>query len=442
LCLAVVAALPSAGMAAGLNYEVGLGYLHSDNINFSETDPFSEDVALATLRFAAFRDASALRMRARGSLQYLDYTGGSYPDEVRGDLAGQIDWILLPGRLEWVFEDYLSNQPIDVLTGLVPSNVQQVNLFVTGPSYYHRFGDAARAQVDLRYTDSQAQETNDFDGSRVMLAARFTREVNPTNTVSAHLEASTVRFSNESTTPDYRRYDGFVRYQRKLPVTDLQLDLGYTQLDPGESQDSTSAPLVRAEMLWHASPRISLNGRLEYQFADAAQDLIRSGTRFAAEPYAQSLDYVDPFDAIADLSSTQPVVGSDVYRERRVEFDYRYSGDRLDVTLNPYTQSFHYTTELNPDAADLDQHTNGQGLSLDYRLRPQMSLSFTATHDDREFRNTGRSDDDLTAILALRWQTTTHWHWRVELQHRKRDSSEPGASFTENSFVAAIVYRG
>jgi hypothetical protein len=440
--MAVLAALPSTGMAAGVNYEVGLGYLHSDNINFSETDPFSEDVALATLRFAAFRDASAYRMRARGSLQYLDYLGGSYPDEVRGDFAGQINWILLPGSLEWVFEDYLSNEPIDILTGLVPSNVQQVNLFVTGPSFYHRFGDATKAQVDLRYTDTQAQETDDFDGDRVMLAARIIREVNPTNTISGHLEASTVSFNNEAATPDYRRYDGFVRYQRKLPVTDLQLDLGYTQLDPSEANDSASAPLVRAEMLWHATPRISLNGRFEYQFADAAQDLIRSGTRFAEEPYAQSLDYVDPFDALSELSSTQPVVGSDVYRERRVEFDYRYSGERLAVTLNPYSQSFHYATELNPDAADLDQNNRGQGFSLDYRLRPEMSLHFTATHEDRDFRNTGRSDDDLTALLALRGQVTTHWHWRVELQHRKRDSSEPGASFTENSFVAAIVYRG
>jgi hypothetical protein len=429
-------------MAADINYELGLGYLHSDNLNLSETDPSSENVALATLRFAAMREGSALRMHARGSLQYLDYLGGSYPDELRGDLAGQINWSLLPGRLDWVFEDYLSQQPIDVLTGLVPSNQQQVNLFVTGPSLYLRLGDATRAQVDLRYTNGYAEKTKDFNGNRVTLAARFVREINPTNTVSGNIEASTVNLNNETVTPDYRRYDGFLRYQRKLPVTDLQVDLGYTRLDPSAGRPSASAPLVRAGMLWHASPRIAFNARVEYQFADAAQDLIRFGAGLAAEPYSRALDYADPFDAIAEMGSAGQLISSAVYRERRVEFDYRYSGDRLDVTISPYSQSFRYSTELNPGAADLDQHNHGQGLSMNYRLRPQMNLSFTATHEQRAFRNQDRSDEDTTASLALSKQTATHWRWRLELQHRKRDSDQPGAGFTENSIVAAIVYRG
>lgn len=443
LCLTILAALPSAVMATDLNYELGLGFLHSDNLNFSETDPSSEDVALATLRFAATREGSAFRMHARGSLQYLDYLGNSYPDELRGDLAGQIIWSLLPGRVDWVFEDYLSRQPIDILTGLVPTNQQQVNLFVTGPSLYLRLGGATQAQLDLRYTNSYAEETKDFNGNRVTLAARLIREINSTNTVSGNFEVSTINFTNESITPDYRRYDGFLRYQRKLPVTDLQLDLGYTRLDPSAGRPSASAPLVRAEMLWHASPRIAFNARLEYQFADAAQDLIRSGTGRATEAYSRALDYADPFDAIAEMGGAEQLVSGAVYRERRVQFDYQYSGDRLDVTISPYSQSFRYSTELNPGATDLDQHNHGQGLSLDYRLRPQMSLTFTATHEQRAFRNQGgRSDEDTTASLALSRQTATHWRWRLEVQHRKRESSQPGAGFTENSIVAAIVYRG
>ena len=96
----------------------------------------------------------------------------TFDDRFRGKFAGNVNWTLLPERLDWVFEDYMSPQQIDEFASSSPDNEQQVNLFVTGPTLYARFGAATRGQFDLRYGNSYAEENDEFNGDRYSAAAR------------------------------------------------------------------------------------------------------------------------------------------------------------------------------------------------------------------------------------------------------------------------------
>src|SRR5690606_17994465 len=211
LPLALLAALPCGAQSLRVDYTVGASVLHSDNINLSQDASESETVVSPELTFEATQSGSATAFKARGRLQYLDYRDDTYPDEARGEFAGQFQWMLVPQRLAFVVEDYLGRQPVDFVAGYSPGNQQQVNVFNAGPSLFVRFGDAMRGQLDLRYSDTHAEETREFNGSRYLAGGRLFRDLGQNRMLSANVEATRVRFDVDASN-DYDRYDGYVGY--------------------------------------------------------------------------------------------------------------------------------------------------------------------------------------------------------------------------------------
>ena len=117
LAAAVLLAAPVGAQAARLDYRLGLSYLHSDNIGLSETTPVSENVLMPQFQFTVTQDSSAVQMRLNGSAQYLMFQHDTYEDDWRGQLDGQLNWVIAPERMHWAVEDYLSEQAIDTLMG-------------------------------------------------------------------------------------------------------------------------------------------------------------------------------------------------------------------------------------------------------------------------------------------------------------------------------------
>lgn len=117
--------------AARVSYEVGIGVLRSDNIGLAAVNERSDTVIAPQLRFDIEQSGSTLQLTGRGQLQYLDYVDDTFSDGFRGAFSGQALWTLLPDRLTWTFEDYLSRQPVNSFNAFSPANEQQTNLFVT-----------------------------------------------------------------------------------------------------------------------------------------------------------------------------------------------------------------------------------------------------------------------------------------------------------------------
>ena len=444
LCLALLLAIPGVATATQTDYEAGFGLLHSDNINLSDDEAADENVLFGFLRFVAMRDSSKVRLRSRGSLQYLNYLGNEFDDEIRGDLAGQLDWSLVPERINWVFEDYLSREPIDVLTGLVPSNQQQVNVFVTGPTFKGRFNDATHGQIDLRYANSWAEDNESFNSNRFVFAGRLFRDFSPVMTGSFNIEASTADFIHDELATDYKRYDAYFGLERKLPAMDLKADLGYSTVQPDGDIDSASGPLVRFTANWQPSARHGFSARVYYLFADSAQDLVREGSfvedEEGMEPVLSPGALFDTFDGLAQSNL---VISGSVYRERSAEFAYIYTGDRFNLRIRPYVQRLSYLVDLDPLglADQQNQKSHGESIGMDYLLREEMKLTFVTSHDYRDFTETGRTDRDWQANLGLENRMTRQWRWRFEVEHQRRDSSEFGKSYNETAVVLNLIYR-
>lgn len=424
ICVATMLALPSMAQAARLNYELGAGLMHSDNIALRETGEISETVFSPRLRFDFEHASSTLRTHFRGDVQYLDYRHDTYPDDTRGEFAGELDWTISPERANFIVRDSLSRQSIDSLTAFTPGNQQQINVFEAGPSFHVRVGEAMRGQLDLRYTDSYAEETRTFNSNRYNAAARLRRDLGDTDRISFNIEATRTEYDQFSSLYDYERYDAYVNYGSRLAATEINLDAGYSRLEP-QGGDRSSSALFRGQAAWQASPRSKLSADAAYQFADAAQDLILR----VGDPSSP----IDPGIGNPDNPNLQIV--PDTFKQKRAGLGYEFTGTRLHVLAQAYRERLRYLRD-----AAFDQDNHGGALYARYELRPQLHLTLHALRENREFLSFDRDDRDATLGIGLASRMSRHWGARLDYQRRKRDSSVGGQDYVENVVALSFTY--
>lgn len=422
LCVAVLCSLPGPSSSAQLDYQLDATIVRSDNINLSENNEIDETVVIPRLGFDFQQEGSAVRLLARGDIEYRNYLDDSFPNETRSELAGQFNWSVLPQRLSFVLEDYLSQEPITLREGNYPGNVQRVNVFVGGPSLHARFNDVTRAQLDLRATDSDAEETEDFNGRRYTAAGTLQRELSSTSQAVLGLVSTDAEF-DDPTASDFSRHDAFVGYRRNLERFNLEADAGYSRLRPDDNGDTVTSAIGRVTVGWQVTPRSQILVRGRYDLTDSVNDLIvRQGD--LSEPIIP-----EPVDSFVFVNPA-------VYRQRRFEVDYRYQGDRLSLRLRPMYRRLRYI-----DGASSDRDVRGGYLTLGYRVRPRFSLSLQANAINREFTDLAQEDKDRVYVLGGEYQISRHWSWHAEAIRRERTSTDPEPPYKENSIQLTATWR-
>ena len=418
--------LPSAVSAFQLDYLVELGLERNDNVNLSEDDPESATILRPMLGFNLQQEGSTVQANASGVVEYRDYTGGEFSNEFRGQLAGHLNWTMMPERLNLTIEDYVSVQPIDPLAQDTPNNQQQTNVFAIGPTLNFRLGPTVRGQAELRYINSHAEETQEFNTQRVSGALRAIKDLSTTSTISANVVDERIDFTEADAGPDYSRYSVFGRYTRNWTRLDLLTDFGYSWLDySGNTIENRHDPLARATLNWRASERSTFTVDAAYQFSDAASGMMTTaiGTTIPTNI------------ATGDATTT-----SQAYLEQRLALGYAYRGDRTGFTVAPYYRKLDYSSSDTEGETGLDQTGKGATAGMSYLLRPLISTGLTATGENLNYDQIAREDKSWTVTAFLRQQWARNWSWRVELTHYKRDSSAPGQSSDQNIAYFGITY--
>lgn len=423
LYVALFASLPVAAQAARIDYEVGVSWLHSDNIGLSEIDEVSDDVVSPWIQFNAVQTGSVLRFGLEGDVRYDTYLDNTFDDGVQGELAGSLNWTILPERIDFVVEDSLTRQSVNVLSGYSPGNQQQVNVFTAGPTFRARFSESTRGQIDLRYTDTYAEESTDFNGSRYSIAARLQRRLRTTDELSFHVNAMETDYDTDGDFFNYNRYDAYVGYRSTLASLDVEAELGYSRIEPKSSGDDSTSPLFRGNVAWRVTPRSTFTALFNYELADAAHNL---GFR-PAEPGGPVID---------DPTAPGLPIGPQTFRQRRLVLGYQFSNERLTLGINPYYERIRYLA-----ASTENQDIEGLTVNADYRLRPLTTLSLVAVRQKREYDDIFRSDTSTIVNFGVSRQFTRHWNGRVYVQRAERDSSSFSQSYVENSVFFSISWR-
>lgn len=419
--LLLALALPAA--AVDIDYQIGLSTLSSNNVGLNNTDTLDETVLSPQLRFDVTQAGSALNLKARGEWQYLDYLDNAFSNESRSEFAGQLQWALAPQRVDFVVEDYLSNQPTDVLTSFNPGNEQQINVFTAGPRFFARLGATTRAQAELRYSNTWAEKAKEFNGDRYGIAARVLRDIDPSRHLGINAEASQVSFDRAQSV-DYDRYDAFASYDEERERVTLGIDLGYSQVNRDGNRSNGSAPLVRANLQWAFASRSTLSGTVDYGFADAAGDV------------ASRASLIDG-PIIATLTNAELLANAEVFRQTRVATGYRYAGERWNLQASPYYQRINYQDTLTPD-----QTSRGGFASADVRLRPLLTLGARVVYERRRFATLDRRvDRDYSVQVTISREFTRHWGARLGAQRRERNSDDRLQSYNENQIFIDVTWR-
>ncbi|HEY3519739.1 MAG TPA: hypothetical protein VGK80_01720, partial [Rhodanobacteraceae bacterium] len=360
---------------------------------------------------------------------YRDYLQGDFSNELRGNLAAALNWIMLPERLAFAVTDNSSVEPVNSLANNAPTNVQQTNVFSAGPTLLLHFSNALRAQADLRYISTTASKTKYFDSDRGSGALRLVRELNATDQVSANVEAEHVHFTDPGTgpgqfTPDYDSYSVYGRYQSKLASIQIDAALGWSEYSFDQGTPDQSGVMARALLNWAVTPESTLGIGATRQFTDASEQLI-----------------VDPSQIGTSIDTTSIAVGNavitpQIYLEKRLDASYAYGGARLDFSITPYYRQQNYVND-----PLYSQEGPGLGFGLEYRLRPLLAIGFAAAGERTHYTSLDRHDEFYSYGPSLTDQLTPHWSWRLNLTRNQHDSSQPGLSYSENLVFFVISYK-
>src|SRR5262249_31526995 len=121
-CALSLAACSSA-YAINLDYTLQVGAGHSDNINESATDPVGESILIPKTTFTIEEKGADVQATAVGDIEYRDYLGGDFNNELRGQLSSVVNWIISPQRFSFDFEDYAAVAPVNILATNAPNNL-------------------------------------------------------------------------------------------------------------------------------------------------------------------------------------------------------------------------------------------------------------------------------------------------------------------------------
>lgn len=418
--LAALAVMPGTALAARVDYNIDLGMEHNDNVALSPDDGIAQRYLRAGLGFTVTENTSALQAQANGRVEYRNYEDDIFSDTTDGVLSGRVNWIAIPQRLFFTVEDSLSIQPVDALSPDGPGNRQQVNVFSAGPTLLINWSPSFQGQAELRYINSDAEISDQFNSKRVTTALRTIKELSPTRLLSANLQAQKVNFGDDIVARDYDRYDLFVRYSHSLAHFDLGVDVGYSRIGY-QHAESRSEPLLRADATWNPTERSHFTGAVSSQFSDTATDALTG-----IEPNSTLPDNVLTGDAVINASP---------YKVRSLDLGYNYTSTRLNFGVSSYVLNRNYI-----DSDQFDQDTHGARVDMHWLLRRALTLGLFGNSETIDYTQLNRKDDTVRLGATLRYHLARKWSVALQAERYRRGSTDPGQDVAQNIVYLSISY--
>ena len=418
--IAALAGFPGAAFAARVDYNIDLGIEKNDNVALSPEDEITQRYLRGGFGFTVTENTSAFQVQANGRMEYRKYEDDIFSDTTDGTLSGRANWIAIPQRLYFTVEDSLSVQSVNALSPDGPGNRQQVNVFSAGPTLLINWSPALQSQAELRYLDSDAEISDEFNSKRVAAALRTIRELSPTRRISANVQAQKVNFDDDIIARDYDRYDAFARYSHSLAHFDLGVDAGYSRIAYRHAE-SRSEPLFRADATWNPTDRSHFTAAVSSQFSDTATDALTGIEANTTIP-----DNVLAGDAVINASP---------YKVRSLDLGYGYASPRLSFGASAYLENSDYI-----DSDDFDQDMHGVRTHLHWQLRQTLTLSLFGNRATTDYTQLNRKDDNTRFGATLRYHWTRKWSAAVQAEHYRRGSTGAGQDVSQNIVYLSISY--
>jgi hypothetical protein len=422
LSSALLACLPGTAQAFRVDYNIDFGIERNDNLLLTPDDEVETTILRPGFGFTMTQESSTWQAEFTGRGEYLDYRDDRFDDTFEGVLTGRLNWVIVPERLSFTVEDDLSIQPVDTLLPDTPGNRQEVNVFAAGPTLLFDLGQTLRGAAELRYINSDAEITDEFNSSRVNLALRAIKELSPTSDVSANLQMQRVDFERDLVARDYDRNDLFARYTRRMASTEFAIDAGLSRIEYREGGGSRSEPLLRVEGTWHSGERHHITLRASSQFSDTASDALAG---------------IDPTSVVpGSIPIGEAVVNASPYEERGLDLQYRFTSPRVTAIFAPYYNRLRYV-----DTDEFDQNTYGARGDVSWQLRPRLDAGVYGAIGRVSYLRTDREDETREVGAYASYDWTRHLSTRLSVLRHERDISVAGEDARQNIILLTFRYQ-
>ena len=403
-------------------YELELGTYLSDNRSRRSPSDDAGVVLLPGMNFSWFRLGSRFEARATGRIEHYQWLESGPEDDLRLRLAAALDWQIVPQRLYWTLQDYADTQPVNLLLGDSPDNLQQTNVVLTGPSLRLWPQGIWSGLVEARYAHSYAEVTEAFNSERLSASAWLRYQPHPRRLFSIGAEGSDVEFREQSPdNPDFRRTDYVARYQSHFRRLGFELAGGRSRIEYVTGEEVTG-PIARATVRFDFNENHQLRVSALREYSDAVRDM---------------LGEVNRFDRPREMRS-RPQLRPQQFRVESAEVAWRSRHPRGEWWVMPYARDYDYPFEDEP----LTHQATGITAEGRYRLNSTLDLRGEIAFERRRFEDDLRVDRDARVGLHLERMLNSRWSLRTGVIRYDRRSNGDGANYRENVLAVALVRHG
>lgn len=422
LLLTALAAAIASGSAHAfrVDYQVDLGVERNDNLFFTPDNKVRTTILRPGLGFVLTEESSTWQAEFSGRAEYLHYQEGGYDDNFEGVLAGRLNWVAIPERLHFTLEDNLSVQPVDVLRPDVPDNRQQINVLSVGPTLFFDIGRTLKGAASVRYINSRAEVTDEFNSDRLDMALSATKEFSTTTQVSGHIQAQRVDFEDDTAARDFDRSNIFGRYTRTLASFDVAVDAGLSRIS-FRGGDSRSSPLFRVQGTWRPTSRHALGLSAASEYSDSAID---------------ALGGIGPGTSVrGGVVVGDSVVSGSPFKERSLEATYDYNTTRANLMVASYYNQLRYV-----ETSDFDQNNYGIRGEFNWQLRPRFEVGVFGSYGQVSYERLDRKDKSVEVGLQAGYAWGQHLSSHLRFTRYDRILSV-GQDTRQNVLEFVIAYR-
>jgi hypothetical protein len=390
---------------------------HTDNVFRTESAGVSD--TRTALGFAADirRDGRMLDYGLRADLDWEHFVDGSYRDSVVGVVDLGADWGTRSDPFQWTLRDTFTQSRLDPVANVTPDNLENVNLFSTGPGFNVQLGSSGLLRVQGLYSKASYEES-DLDSDSLLASVGVERVLSSRSVVGAYAVASRTEFSQAPVLRDFDVREYFVRYEADGRRTRISADAGYATLEERAGRSSGS-PLLRASVQRRTAGS-TLYARAEQRFASSAQ--LAQG--IGGNAGAGAGGFGSPLSAAGALESRAIAFG--VVRDR----------PRTSISLEAGWRDESYESDRS-----LDRSLASVQARLTRRLRPTLSLTLSAGYESEDAQNRLAGKADYTTLSAeLEQRVGRKLRLFLGVDSRSRSGGIAANRYSEGSVALRVVY--
>ncbi len=405
--------VPAVSSAVDFGYGLGYRAEHSNNMALVSANPSTDWLNVAQAEFALQElDSPNVTGRLYSKLEYDNYVHHTFDNQTLFFLNSAGTWSISPQRLTWTAEDYYGQIPINPFAVNTPNNMQNVNVFSTGPNLFLRMDPLNTLELGARYGNYHA-DTGSTNSNRGSAFAGWFYQLSPITVLSLNYQGEHAGYTSSAVGSGYTRNDLFARMAMRRPYGALIMDLGNTWLQQTNVADISGiyARLLASQQLTEAS---TVSFTATSTLTDTADTILA----------AQGVGAV----------TSGTIVGTDIYRLKHADVAYThrrtYGTDRIRI----FSERLDYYT------APLDQELTGADADMGFQLTGTLLGSIYGRYvRTRYFANSGVNRDGQEGV-RLAYETRPNLFLGLEGRLTRRQSTIPGSSYSEARVILSITY--